>query len=77
MKTRALFTNVSIGKFTIFVTIQNQLTIYQLVVGSIPTAGANLLNTNNMLDEIWRHFGVWPKVINSYAHFRMDLALEY
>ena len=46
-----------------------QLTVNQLVVGSIPTAGAKSTNKINRLHDLCGDLGVQLKVINSYKHF--------
>ena len=49
------------------------LTVNQLVVGSIPTAGAKNLNKINNLLDFWRHLCVEQKVIKCYKVFWADL----
>ena len=49
------------------------LTVNQLVVGSIPTAGAKNLNKNNNLLDFWPHLCVEQKVIKCYKVFLADL----
>ena len=51
-----------------------QLTVNQLVVGSIPTAGAKNLNKINDLLDFWPHLCVEQKVIKCYKVFLADLA---
>ena len=50
------------------------MTVNQLVVGSIPTAGAKNLNKINDLLDFWRHPSVEQKVIKCYKVFLADLA---
>ena len=50
------------------------LTVNQLVVGSIPTAGAKNLNKINNLLDFWPHLCVEQKVIKCYKVFLADLA---
>ncbi len=50
-----------------------QLTVNQLVVGSIPTAGAKNLNKINNLLDFWPHLCVEQKVIKCYKVFWADL----
>ena len=51
-----------------------QLTVNQLVVGSIPTAGAKNLNKINNLLDFWPHLCVEQKAIKCYKVFWADLA---
>ena len=51
-----------------------QLTVNQLVVGSIPTAGAKNLNKINDLLDFWPRLCVEQKVIKCYKLFLADLA---
>ena len=44
------------------------MTVNQLVVGSIPTAGAKFKNKINDLHYSCGHVGVQLKVINTYKH---------
>ena len=50
------------------------MTVNQLVVGSIPTAGAKNLNKINNLLDFWPHLCVEQKVIKCYKVFWADLA---
>ena len=50
------------------------MTVNQLVVGSIPTAGAKNLNKINNLLDFWPHLCVEQKVIKCYKVFLADLA---
>ena len=49
------------------------MTVNQLVVGSIPTAGAKNLNKINNLLDFWPHLCVEQKVIKCYKVFWADL----